>query len=171
MSSSEQVWWYRRGEQRHGPHDMAEIKALAARGELQAGDALWKQGMAQWIPAAAVKGLFAAAPAAPSAPPAAAPAVVPTQTPQKPRLLVPPQAAAPRPQPLLPPGFIMPEHTRRRGKIGEGSPWMLPLAAGMVALLAAGMLRGCAHSSAMARPHAQLPASSPQAPDAAPPGS
>jgi len=72
-----QEWYYSvGGAERQGPISAAELKKLADAGNLNAGDLVWKEGMAEWAPAKSIKGLFtnpapAAAPA-PAAEPARA---------------------------------------------------------------------------------------------------
>lgn len=46
----------------HGPLSNAELKALADRGGLKPTDHVWKEGLAEWIPASKIKGLFPPAP-------------------------------------------------------------------------------------------------------------
>ena len=58
------TWYYARGGQQQGPVTDADLRRLAAAGELSPGDLVWQPGMAQWTPAARVPGLL---------PPAAAP--------------------------------------------------------------------------------------------------
>ena len=45
------TWYYARGDQRLGPVDVSEIRALAAQGELNGDDLVWTDGMADWAPA------------------------------------------------------------------------------------------------------------------------
>jgi hypothetical protein len=53
-----QEWYYTLDGERHGPVSGAELKRLAASGELQPTDKVRKEGMADWLPASQVKGLF-----------------------------------------------------------------------------------------------------------------
>jgi hypothetical protein len=55
-----QMWFYSRDETRtkSGPVSSAEIRALAKSGELQPTDKVWRKGMAQWVLASKIKGLF-----------------------------------------------------------------------------------------------------------------
>lgn len=71
-----QDWYYENGGARHGPVTPARLKQLADSGEIQPETLIWRQGMAQWAQAKAVKGLF-------TGNPTAAPA--PAPTPAKPR--------------------------------------------------------------------------------------
>ena len=60
-------WYYSKNNQRQGPVSSEQLKQLAATGQLQPSDLVWKEGMAQWAAASSIKGLFAA-PAAPPPP-------------------------------------------------------------------------------------------------------
>jgi len=62
-----ELWHYSRGGKQAGPISGAELKELASRGQLSPTDMVWKQGMANWVPARDLKGLFVAASS--SAPP------------------------------------------------------------------------------------------------------
>lgn len=74
-------WFYGRDGQQQGPVSSAGLKQLADSGQLRPDDLVWQEGMAKWVAASQVKGLFAppAAPAAdaplPIAPPYSPPAV------------------------------------------------------------------------------------------------
>lgn len=56
--SSEKIWWYAKGDQRQGPYTAAELKALAAGGQVAATDMVWKEGLTNWVLASSVAGLF-----------------------------------------------------------------------------------------------------------------
>jgi len=45
-------WFYARGGQQQGPFPIQSLRDMAARGQLTAGDLVWRQGMPQWLPAA-----------------------------------------------------------------------------------------------------------------------
>jgi TM2 domain-containing membrane protein YozV len=62
-----QQWYYAAGNERHGPVSAAELKTLADAGTLKPTDLVWKDGMADWVPARSIKGLFPAG-ASPVAP-------------------------------------------------------------------------------------------------------
>jgi TM2 domain-containing membrane protein YozV len=63
-----QEWYYSIDGDRQGPVAGAELKKLAEAGKLKSSDLVWKDGMADWVPAKSIKGLFGgAAAAAPSA--------------------------------------------------------------------------------------------------------
>jgi hypothetical protein len=67
-------WWYARGDEQFGPVSAAELRRLASTGALSPGDLVWREGLAEWAPAARLKGLFPETPAAPAPrEPAAAP--------------------------------------------------------------------------------------------------
>ncbi len=51
-------WWYAREEEQLGPVSPAELRRLAGSGGLAATDLVWREGMAEWAPAARIKGLF-----------------------------------------------------------------------------------------------------------------
>jgi hypothetical protein len=61
-------WYYARNGVRFGPVSGQQLKQLAATGELLPQDLLWKEGLPDWRPARAAKGLFPA-PQAASVPP------------------------------------------------------------------------------------------------------
>ncbi|WP_052639963.1 GYF domain-containing protein [Zavarzinella formosa] len=64
-------WYYTSAGQQLGPFTAADMKKFAESGKLKPDDLVWKEGMANWVAAKAVKGIFPA-PAAP-APKAAEP--------------------------------------------------------------------------------------------------
>ncbi|MFM7242926.1 MAG: GYF domain-containing protein [Planctomycetaceae bacterium] len=51
-------WFYTRTGERFGPVPLAKVKALADEGWLVPEDLVWGPGMADWRPAASVKGIF-----------------------------------------------------------------------------------------------------------------
>lgn len=57
-------WHYSKNGNASGPVDGATLKRLARDGELLRTDLVWKEGMANWLPALRVKGLFDATPPA-----------------------------------------------------------------------------------------------------------
>jgi hypothetical protein len=67
-------YYYSREGQRFGPVPGEQLKQLAATGQLEPHDLIWKEGMANWVQAARVKGLF---PTAPQPPEIGAPPEVP----------------------------------------------------------------------------------------------
>jgi len=67
---------YSRDGQSFGPVSVEQLRQLAAQGQISGTDLVWKEGMAEWVPAARFKGLIPAAPIAPM--PVAQAAVVPS---------------------------------------------------------------------------------------------
>jgi hypothetical protein len=72
-------WYYAAGEDRQGPFSAQQLRQLAVAGSIRPTDTVWKEGVAQGVPAAKVKNLFPPAPTPPpqasaAAPEAAAPA-------------------------------------------------------------------------------------------------
>ena len=65
MSAAE--WYYTLNNQQQGPVTLEALQAMAANGQIQRTDLVWRQGMANWQPAADVPGVFGAAAAAPGA--------------------------------------------------------------------------------------------------------
>src|SRR5262249_8836673 len=63
-------WYYRRGEQTHGPVSAQQLRELAARGELRADDRVWSEDFdpSRAVPAAKLPSM-APPPAAGAAPP------------------------------------------------------------------------------------------------------
>lgn len=51
-------WHYSRNGKQHGPVSVNELRELAADGQLQRDDLVWREGMTDWMPAEKVKGLF-----------------------------------------------------------------------------------------------------------------
>ena len=51
-------WYYSRNAQQLGPVSSSKLKDLAATGELQPTDLIWRDGMSKWMPANTIKGLF-----------------------------------------------------------------------------------------------------------------
>ncbi|MBM4128246.1 MAG: DUF4339 domain-containing protein [Nitrospira sp.] len=70
-------WYYTTGGQQGGPVSTAQLKQLASSGQLSQTDTVWKQGMADWVPAGKLKGLFVAT--NPYTPPPSPPAPPPKQ--------------------------------------------------------------------------------------------
>src|SRR5438105_9708654 len=98
-------WFYTRdGKSKSGPFSSAQLQALARSGQLQPTDMLWKEGMARWLPAREIKGLFSSI-STTAHPPAVVPervhgtgATQPAHAP--PRLLTPRIATLPHDGPL-----------------------------------------------------------------------
>jgi hypothetical protein len=51
-------WHYSRSGQQAGPVTGAQLKQLAARGEISPTDLVWKDGLKDWVPASKLRGLF-----------------------------------------------------------------------------------------------------------------
>lgn len=69
-------WYYERNGQQHGPVIVEKLKELAASGQLQPADLVWREGMAEWAQARKVKGLFPKTPPLlPGTPPPAPPPI------------------------------------------------------------------------------------------------
>lgn len=62
-------WHYSVQGNRHGPVASAELKRLADSGQLSPADLVWKEGLASWVAASSVKGLFAGNATPPPLPP------------------------------------------------------------------------------------------------------
>jgi len=52
-------WFYVCNDQEHGPVSTARLKQLAAAGDIQPDDNIWREGMADWQPARSIDGLCA----------------------------------------------------------------------------------------------------------------
>lgn len=76
-------WFYSKAGKRFGPVSGQQLKELAAKGQLDPADLVWKEGMAQWLPASKIKGLLPSSsavmnkPASPVSPTASAKAGTP----------------------------------------------------------------------------------------------
>ena len=66
-------WFYESGGKQLGPVSPSELSTLAASGQIVSETLIWKEGLADWVQAKKVKGLF----------PAASPAIVAQATPKK----------------------------------------------------------------------------------------
>lgn len=66
--SEEQSWHYAKGDEKIGPITSAELKQLAASGELKPTDSVWKTDWPEWKKANSLKGLFPPNPSSPPAP-------------------------------------------------------------------------------------------------------
>ncbi len=54
-----EVWWYYTTDgQQLGPVSNTALREMAARGQLKPTDLVWHEGMSQWLPASATRGLF-----------------------------------------------------------------------------------------------------------------
>lgn len=62
-------WYIGKNGGRSGPFTSSQVRDKAAQGELRPEDMLWKEGMANWVVASSIKGLFPTSPF-PAPPPA-----------------------------------------------------------------------------------------------------
>jgi WD40 repeat protein len=69
-------WHYSKNGKRFGPVSGQQLKELAAKGELGPSDLVWKEGMAQWVPASKIKGLLPSSSAVTNKPSPATPAAL-----------------------------------------------------------------------------------------------
>jgi TM2 domain-containing membrane protein YozV len=69
MSSSGGGWYYSHDGERAGPVGADDLKAMAQAGRLRANDLVWKEGLAEWVPASSVEGLLPMAPSSVPGPP------------------------------------------------------------------------------------------------------
>jgi hypothetical protein len=129
--SAEQQWYFARNGQQQGPLPESTLRQMLASGQLSPSDAVWRQGMPQWVAAGSIPALMAA-PSAPGMPP---PAPYPP--------------AGYPPQAVLPVGYAGPQTGYRPygappSDIGQdpGVRWLLPvgrsgwaIAAGYLGLL------------------------------------
>lgn len=81
-----QEWYYSVDGDRQGPVAAADLKKLAEAGTLKPADLVWKDGMADWVQAKSIKGLFGAgsAQASAAAPKAGEPKARPTDEEDRP---------------------------------------------------------------------------------------
>jgi hypothetical protein len=114
------VWYYAVNGAQSGPVTFAELKAAVARGAVSANDLVWKEGMADWVPARTVPDLVpppAPRPAPPVPPhPTAAPAY--GLEPPPPR----PAAALPLDPDPLPLDDAPTRKPRRKYRDDDGAP-------------------------------------------------
>lgn len=52
------IWYYAQDDREHGPVTGAHIAGMARSGKLRPDDLVWREGMEDWRPARAIKGLF-----------------------------------------------------------------------------------------------------------------
>ncbi len=92
------TWFFMENGKQSGPVSAGQLKQLAAAGRVQADSLIWKEGLAEWIPASRVNGLFYASQMPPSPPPPPPIAHAPP----------PPPSAMPVPTPTGPNEIIFP---------------------------------------------------------------
>lgn len=81
-----------------GPVSVEQLRQLAASGQLTPSDLVWREGLAEWVPAGRLKGLFSPTAAGPSAgAPAAGPSqtAIPAARPTMPKSAFPPTESSP----------------------------------------------------------------------------
>src|SRR3954468_19785990 len=61
-------WYYSKGGEQKGPVEQQELQRLLSTGEVQPGDLVWRDGLANWQPAQHVPELAATASAQPQQP-------------------------------------------------------------------------------------------------------
>src|SRR5699024_4898763 len=54
-------WYYLSNNEKIGPVSAAHLKKLATTGEIKPSDLVWKEGLADWVEAKRLKGLFSVA--------------------------------------------------------------------------------------------------------------
>jgi uncharacterized RDD family membrane protein YckC len=54
-------WYVGSNGQQSGPFTLQQLRQMAASGQLSKTDLIWKEGLANWVPSSAIKGLFSAA--------------------------------------------------------------------------------------------------------------
>jgi hypothetical protein len=69
----ESHWYYTEKGLKRGPLSPDQLKHLAASGRLQPSDLVWKEGMAEWVGAGGIKGLFSTVSVTKSPPPLPSP--------------------------------------------------------------------------------------------------
>ncbi|MBI2807482.1 MAG: DUF4339 domain-containing protein [Planctomycetes bacterium] len=69
LPAAVEEWYYAKDGKKLGPFSVHQLKELAAKGQLGPADLVWKNGMAKWIPATSIKGVFVITTAPPLAPP------------------------------------------------------------------------------------------------------
>ena len=92
-----------RNGQQTGPFSIEQLKTMAANGELQPTDLVWKEGMAGWEPASTLPGVFGAAPSAAEV----LPQVNPVPLAQATVLPPAPGPGGPKPNPMAITGMIL----------------------------------------------------------------
>lgn len=103
-------WYYARGSATYGPVTWDLLQQLAAEGEVHAECLVWREGMPQWLPAAALGlGVASTAPLSPSAP---SPAVSTSSSPAPPVAPASTTFAAPPPAPPVAPTSFAPPSSR-----------------------------------------------------------
>jgi len=87
-------WFYRVDEKKRGPVGSADLKRLADSGVIKPADLIWKEGLAAWVAASSIKGLFPQAASPPPPPPPEPPVARPAAPPAAPATGLHPQRLA-----------------------------------------------------------------------------
>ncbi|HEY8667950.1 MAG TPA: DUF4339 domain-containing protein [Tepidisphaeraceae bacterium] len=98
-------WHYIKDGQQLGPVSSAQLRDMVRGGELLPQDSIWREGMADWVPAQRVKGLFDASPAVAGVATAVAPEPVGVQSAPNPFIE---QAQYPQASAVAPIGYYTP---------------------------------------------------------------
>ena len=149
-----QQWFYSKHGQQQGPVSSEQLKQLAASGQLQPTDLVWKDGMGQWVEARKVKGLF----------PAQA-----MSSPQEPQNVPQPEATPPQwffSNAGQRQGPVSAEHLKQLAAAGQLLPSDLVWKEGMTQWVEARTIKGVIPEQAMRPP--QLPSLIPPTPNIPP---
>ena len=87
-------WFYRVDDKKRGPVGSADLKRLADSGVIKPADLIWKEGLAAWVAASSIKGLFPQAASPPPPPPPEPPVARPAAPPAAPATGLHPQRLA-----------------------------------------------------------------------------
>ena len=79
MTNARKTWWYAIGQNKFWPCSSSELIQLVEQGKLFPDSLVWKEGMAKWVPASRIKGLWQKLPDTPPLP--AASSQAPKQAP------------------------------------------------------------------------------------------
>lgn len=87
-------WFYRVDDKKRGPVGSADLKRLADSGVIKPADLIWKEGLAGWVAASSIKGLFPQVASPPPPPPPEPPVARPAAPPAAPSSGLHPQRLA-----------------------------------------------------------------------------
>ena len=134
MTDDSEKWFYQQAGKQQGPVDRATLELLAQSGGITRQTLVWTEGLAEWTPAAGVRGLFLAPPPIETAPaPAAAPAA-PVSAPATPAAVSPAAPLTPvaPAQPAAPAAAVEPAREKPKAlhppKLGKLGKWGKPAA-------------------------------------------
>jgi hypothetical protein len=123
----ESQWYYSKAGQQFGPITAEQLKRMATTRELAPTDLVWKDGMANWVAASTVQGLFVQGTAATPLPVARPASPANPQRPAQPQQLVYQRPSAPQPAPDDPLGYLdqisAPTPTGPAAQPGYGQPY------------------------------------------------